>query len=191
MGITNSRFYLSQIANSAEQDFSFQPNSCAPSVKLGETNPQQRGVRKNRKRFMKRLFIFIMTSLCFTSIYAQCEKGSLYDNLFFTNGICEKDFIVEFLSFGKNPLINVQNEVKNEFEGKIKRLPNSSVAFLYNGTRYYISVDNKCDLSKISKGDSIRVKIVFFEDIRQPHKYENNFALIKKITLYSSRRYLH
>ena len=45
-----------------------------------------------------------MTSLCFTSIYAQCEKGSLYDNLFFTNGICEKDFIVEFLSFGKNPL---------------------------------------------------------------------------------------
>ena len=134
---------------------------------------------------MKRLFIFIMTSLCFTSIYAQCEKGSLYDNLFFTNGICEKDFIVEFLSFGKNPLINVQNKVKNEFKGKIKRLPNSSVAFLYNGTRYYISVDNKCDLSKISKGDSIRVKIVFFEDIRQPHKYENNFALIKKITLYS------
>ena len=124
-----------------------------------------------------------MTFLCFTSIYAQCEKESLYDNLIFTDGICEKDFTVEFLSFGKNPLINVQNEVKKEFKSKIKRLPNSSVAFLYNGIRYYISVDNKCDLSKISKGDSISVKIVFFKDLRQPHKYENNFALIKKISL--------
>lgn len=128
-----------------------------------------------------------MTFFCITGLYAQCDKKCLYDSLFFTNGRCEKDLIVSFVSYGKNPLIDTPSNVKKTIKSKIKRIPNSSVSFLYNGNRYYISVDNKCDLSRFSKGDTIMVKIVFFEDIKQPHKYENYFSLIKKIELYSPR----
>lgn len=134
---------------------------------------------------MKRLLMYIMTYFCITSLYAQCEKKCLYDSLIFINGRCEKELIVSFLSYGKNPLIDTQSNDKKKIKRKIKRIPNSSVSFIYKGDRYYISVDNKCDLSRFSKGDTIMVKIVFFKDIKQPHKYENYFSLIKKIKLYS------
>ena len=115
---------------------------------------------------------------------AQSGIDFLYDNLQFTNGVCQKTIDVTYLSVGKNPIShgNDKDDAIRKIKEQIKYLPHSSVHFSYKEKEYYISISDEYDLSSYSKGDKIRIDIVFFEDIKQPYKYEKPFSFITSVT---------
>ncbi len=58
-------------------------------------------------------------------------------------------------------------------------IPTSSIAFIYDGQEYYISLCNDCQCSKdLSSGDVITLKIAFFQDVKQPYDYLFPFAMV-------------
>ena len=107
-------------------------------------------------------------------IKAQSDVDRLYDNLQYTNGVCKKTINVTYLSFGKNPISpsNDKDDEIRKIKQRISYVPNSSVHFSYKEKEYYISIGNECDMTQYSEGDKIKIDIVFFEDIKQPCKYE-------------------
>ena len=117
-------------------------------------------------------------------IKAQSGIDCLYDSLQFTNGVCQKTIDVTYLSFGKNPISpgNDKDDAIRKIEEQIKYIPHSSVHFSYKEKEYYISIGNECDMTQYSEGDKIKIDIVFFEDIKQPCKYEKPFSLITSVT---------
>ena len=130
---------------------------------------------------MKIKIIIYMLLIYSNSIKAQCCIDSLYDSLLFTNGICKKTITATYLSCGKNQISSETNDNIRKIRKQIKYIPQSSVSFLYKDRKYYISVSNECDMSKYSKGDKIKIEIIFFKDIKQPYKYKNPFSFISSI----------
>ena len=117
-------------------------------------------------------------------IKAQSDVDCLYDSLRYTNGVCKKTIDVTYLSYGKNPISpgNDKDDEIRKIKQRISYIPNSSVHFSYKEKEYYISISNECDMTKYSEGDKIKIDIVFFEDIKQPYKYEIPFSLITSVT---------
>ena len=117
-------------------------------------------------------------------IKAQNDVDCLYDSLRYTNGVCKKTIDVTYLSFGKNPISqgNDKDDEIRKIKQRISYIPNSSVHFSHKEKEYYISIGNECDMTKYSEGDKIKIDIVFFEDIKQPYKYEKPFSLITSVT---------
>ena len=117
-------------------------------------------------------------------IKAQNDVDCLYDSLRYTNGVCKKTIDVTYLSFGKNPISqgNDKDDEIRKIKQRISYIPNSSVHFSYKEKEYYISIGNECDMTQYSEGDKIKIDIVFFEDIKQPYKYEKPFSLITSVT---------
>ena len=117
-------------------------------------------------------------------IKAQNDVDCLYDSLRYTNGVCKKTIDATYLSFGKNPISpgNDKDDEIRKIKQRISYIPNSSVHFSYKEKEYYISIGNECDMTQYSEGDKIKIDIVFFEDIKQPCKYEKPFSLITSVT---------
>lgn len=108
---------------------------------------------------------------------------SLYNNLQFENGVCYKTLNVSFLSFGKNPLNGQFSEGLSQIFKKGNDIPTSSIAFIYDGQEYYISLCNECQCSEdLSSGDEITLKIAFFQDVKQPYDYLFPFAMVIEIS---------
>ena len=117
-------------------------------------------------------------------IKAQNDVDCLYDSLRYTNGVCKKTIDATYLSFGKNPISpgNDKDDEIRKIKQRISYIPNSSVHFSYKEKEYCISIGNECDMTQYSEGDKIKIDIVFFEDIKQPCKYEKPFSLITSVT---------
>ena len=126
-----------------------------------------------------------MLMLLFFSNYikAQSDVDCLYDSLLYKNGVYKKSIDVTYLSFGKNPISsgNDKDDEIRKIMQRVSDIPNSSVHFSYKGQGYYISISNECDMTKYSEGDKIKIDIVFFEDIKQPYKYDKPFSLITSV----------
>ncbi|MDD7558415.1 MAG: hypothetical protein PUJ69_07085 [Porphyromonas somerae] len=71
---------------------------------------------------------------------------------------------------------------------EIKEIPKSSVSFVYEGQNYYISIKNECDTRRITYGERIRMRILFFEGIKQPYSFIHPFAVITKVELCYPRK---
>ena len=133
---------------------------------------------------MKNTIIMFILLIFGNQIKAQNGIDYLYDSLQFTNGVCQKTIDVTYLSYGKNQISpgNDKDDAIRKIEEQIKFLPHNSVHFLYKEKEYYISISDEYDLSRYSEGDKIRIDIVFFEDIKQPYKYEKPFSFITSVT---------
>ena len=72
-----------------------------------------------------------------------------------------------------------RNSLSNKKE--IKEIPKSSVSLVYKEKEYYISIKNKCDTRGIPYGEKIKIRIIYFEKLRQPYDFTYPFAIITKI----------
>lgn len=130
---------------------------------------------------MKNIFLLlIMVAFCNTA-KAQCGIDSLFFDLQYTNDTCKKTLIVTYLSYGKNQINTDSNNETHKIVKCIKYLPHSSISFLYKDKKYYISLSNDCDVSKIYKGDTIMIDITFFKNIKQPYEYKNPFSIVSSV----------
>lgn len=130
---------------------------------------------------MKRKLLIILSILCCNIINAQHGNDSFYDSLSFTNGICQKNIIVIYNSFGKNPLGSDSDSEVFKIKKELKYIPHSSISFFYKEKQYYISVANNCKLPAFNKGDTLQLSIKFFENIKQPYKYKHPFSIITSL----------
>ena len=133
---------------------------------------------------MKKRLLILLTiiAIAIPSLRAQNENDSLYCNLTYSNGICQKTLAVTYLSYGKNPIgyESTDKEV-DKIKEKLKYRPHSALSLLYKGQKYYICLNNECTSKNLSKGDKIEVNITFYKDIKQPNKEEYPFAIISSI----------
>lgn len=138
---------------------------------------------------MKRIGQFIIFSIGFTLIstflFAQneikskinneIETDSLFVNLNFNKkGICEKEFIVKYESFGKAAISKDRRALKKV----IGFIPTTSLAFSID-KRYYIPVledGNFFDLMhSLTEKELIKIKIRYYKNLKDE---DQNFALI-------------
>lgn len=106
------------------------------------------------------------------------ETGTLFSNLVFNKkGICEKEFLVKYESFGKASLHIDRREIKKI----IGFIPTTSLAFSID-KKYYIPVvedSNFFDLMhSLDDHESIKIRIRYYKNLKDDEKY---FALILSI----------
>ncbi len=134
---------------------------------------------------MKRIEKFILFSIGFalisTFLFSQNErslnneKDTLFVHLDFNNkGICEKEFIVKYESFGKAAISKDRRALKKV----IGFIPTTSLAFSID-KRYYIPVledGNFFDLMhSLTEKELIKIKIRYYKNLKDE---DQNFALI-------------
>ena len=133
---------------------------------------------------MKQRLLILLTiiTIAIPSLKAQNTNDSLYCDLTYSNGICQKTFAVTYLSYGKNPMgyESTDKEVA-KIKKELKYRPHSALSLLYKGHKYYISLNYECTPKNLSKGDKVEVNITFYNDIKQPNKEEYPFAIISSI----------
>ena len=133
---------------------------------------------------MKKRFLILLTiiAIAIPSLRAQNANDSLYCDLVYSNGICQKTLAVTYLSYGKNPMgyESTDKEVA-KIKKELKYQPHSALSFLYKGHKYYISLNNECTSKNLSKGDKVELNITFYKDIKQPDKEEYPFAIVSSI----------
>ena len=137
---------------------------------------------------MKSIKIFIVLGVLFafasTLAFAQNgeelnnETDTLFSNLVFNKkGICEKEFIVKYESFGKALIFADRKEVKRV----LGFIPTTSLAFSID-KKYYIPVvedSNFFDLMhSLDDHESIKIRIRYYKNLKDDEKY---FALILSV----------
>ncbi len=113
------------------------------------------------------------------------EKDGLYYDLQFVDGICVKEFVVHPLSVENSIL---RGEITEDMEQIMKKedVPKQVLLFYYHMYHYYISISNDCDLTYIknaeqSPSQEVKIRVKFYEKVKQPYHYELPFAVIETI----------
>ena len=134
---------------------------------------------------MKKIEKFILFSIGFalisTFLFAQNERSlnnetdTLFLNLNFNKkGICEKEFIVKYESFGKAALSTDRRAIKKV----VGFIPTTSLAFSID-KRYYIPVVEDCNffdlMHSLTDNELIKIKIRYYNNLKDE---DQNFALI-------------
>ena len=106
------------------------------------------------------------------------KTDSIYKDLNFNKkGICEKEFIVKYESFGKALIFADRKEVKRV----LGFIPTTSLAFSID-KKYYIPVvedSNFFDLMhSLDDHESIKIRIRYYKNLKDDEKY---FALILSV----------
>ena len=133
------------------------------------------------------LLIFVISFSCKTDAQS-LPDSSLYSHITYIDGKCEREIECIFQGIGRNPLDGDTLGIASAIKEEIKEIPKSSVSFVYKGENYYISIKNDCDTRKISYGERVRMRILFFERIKQPYSYIHPFAIIIKVELCHPRK---
>ena len=137
---------------------------------------------------MKSIKKFILFGVLFafasTLVFSQNDRelnyktDSIYKDLNFNKkGICEKEFIVKYESFGKALIFADRKEVKRV----LGFIPTTSLAFSID-KKYYIPVvedSNFFDLMhSLDDHESIKIRIRYYKNLKDDEKY---FALILSV----------
>ena len=66
-------------------------------------------------------------------------------------------------------------------------VPQNTLLFIYNANFYNISISNDCDLSYLKNkertpNDEIKIRVKFFENVKQPYNTDYPFAIIESIS---------
>lgn len=106
------------------------------------------------------------------------ETGTLFSNLVFNKkGICEKEFIVKYESFGKALIFADRKEVKRV----LGFIPTTSLEFSID-KEYYLPVvedSNFFDLMhSLDDHESIKIRIRYYKNLKDDEQY---FALILSV----------
>ena len=113
-------------------------------------------------------------------------KNELYQDLKFEEGICVKELEVENAALTESILHGNITENMSQIM-KEDEVPHHVLAFYYKYHLYFINIKNDCDVSclqnKISTmNDHYKIKIKFFENVKQPYKNIHPFALVESIS---------
>ncbi len=120
-------------------------------------------------------------------IQSSKDKSNLYYDLKFEDGICFKDFVVNAASVSENILQGNMTENMNLIMTE-SEVPQKSLSFIYQYNIYNISISNDCDLSCLkdkdrTTSDNYKIRVKFFENIKQPYQYKYPFAIIDSISI--------
>ena len=126
------------------------------------------------------LLIFTVLLPCKTNAQST-QDSSLYSNIKYVNGRYEREIECVFQGIGKNPIDGDTQGMASAIKKEIKEIPKSSVSLVYKEKEYYISIKNKCDTRGIPYGEKIKIRIIYFEKLRQPYDFTYPFAIITKI----------
>lgn len=141
------------------------------------------------KTILSKISLLIFVILLSCKMDAQCLPDScLYSHITYIDGKCEREIECIFQGIGRNPLDGDTLGIASAIKKEIKEIPKSSVSFVYKGQNYYISIKNECDTRRISYGERIRMRILFFEGIKQPYSFIHPFAIITKVELCHPRK---
>ena len=120
-------------------------------------------------------------------IQSSKDKSNLYYDLKFEDGVCIKEFVVNAASVSENILqgnmAKNMNLIMTESE-----VPQKNLSFIYQYNIYNISISNDCDLSCLkikdqTASDYYKIRIKFFENVKQPYQYKYPFAIIESISI--------
>ena len=126
------------------------------------------------------LLIFTVLLPCKTNTQST-QDSSLYSNIKYVNGKYEREIECVFQGIGKNPIDGDTQGIASAIKKEIKEIPKSSVSLVYKEKEYYISIKNKCHTRGIPYGEKIKIRIIYFEKLRQPYDFTYPFAIITKI----------
>ena len=114
------------------------------------------------------------------------ETKGLYHDLQFEDGVCVREFTVSNVSVYKSILhggiTENMKDVMNEDE-----VPKNTLSFYLGINHYFICISNDCDLSylkseKKDNYDEIKIRVRFFENVKQPYNNKYPFAIIESIS---------
>ena len=119
-------------------------------------------------------------------IQSSKDKSNLYYDLKYEDGICIKEFVVNAASVSENILHGDMTENMNLIMTE-SEVPQKALSFIYQYNIYNISISNDCDLSCLkikdqTASDYYKIRIKFFENVKQPYQYKYPFAIIESIT---------
>ena len=114
------------------------------------------------------------------------KRNGLYYDLKFEDGICVRDFVVEFGHIEGNILQGNMEENMNLIMEK-NEVPQKTLNFLYHANIYNISISNDCDLSYMKNkertpNEKLKIRVKFFENVKQPYNTDYPFAIIESIS---------
>ena len=129
-----------------------------------------------------------LNQLSETSVLFQnpADKTNLYYDLKFEDGICIKEFVVNAASVSENILQGNMTENMNLIMTE-SEVPQKNLSFIYQYNIYNISISNDCDLSclkdKDKSSDNYKIRVKFFENVKQPYQYKFPFAIVESISI--------
>ena len=114
------------------------------------------------------------------------KRNGLYYDLKFEDGVCVRDFVVDFGHIVGNILQGNMEENMNLIMEK-SEVPQNTLNFLYHANFYHISISNDCDLSYMKNkertpNEEIKIRVKFFENVKQPYNTDYPFAIIESIS---------
>ena len=114
------------------------------------------------------------------------KRNGLYYDLKFEDGVCIKDFVVDFGHVDENILHGNMEENMNLIMEK-NEVPQKTLNFLYHANIYNISISNDCDLSYMKNkertpNEKLKIRVKFFENVKQPYNTDYPFAIIESIS---------
>ena len=114
------------------------------------------------------------------------KRNGLYYNLRFEDGVCVKDFVVDFGHVEESILQGNMEENMNLIMEK-DDVPKNTLTFIYNANFYNISISNDCDMSYLKNkertpNEKIKIRVKFFEKVKQPYNTDYPFAIIESIS---------
>ena len=122
------------------------------------------------------------------SVYSQnlANKNNLYYDLKFEDGICVREYKINSATVSENILHGNMTENMNLIMTE-NEVPQKALTFLYQYIFYNISISNDCDLSCLNDkdrtaSDNYKIRVKFFENVKQPYQYKYPFAIIESIS---------
>ena len=162
-----------------EHDVPQRNDSVVIKVEIPEEHEKADSIDRHNWNLLSQLF---MPSAFFQGM---AGKNSLYYDLKFEDGICIKEFVVNAAYVSENILQGNMTENMNLIMTE-SEVPQNNLSFTYQYNHYNISISNDCDLSCLKNkdraaSDSYKIKVKFFENVKQPYQYKYPFAIIESI----------
>ncbi len=114
------------------------------------------------------------------------KRNGLYYNLRFEDGVCVKDFVVDF-GHVEESILQGNMEANMNLIMEKDDVPKNTLTFIYNANFYNISISNDCDMSYLKNkertpNEKIKIRVKFFEKVKQPYNTDYPFAIIESIS---------
>jgi hypothetical protein len=111
----------------------------------------------------------------------QPQMPSLYQNLIFINGKCEKKgIIVTYAGGGKANEHNIEDI--NAIDPRLLSGSNTALGFCYENYNYYIPIDDRISTLDYDIGDTLSIDIVFLsQKDRNGIRYLSYVSSIRKV----------
>ena len=114
------------------------------------------------------------------------KRNGLYYDLKFEDGVCVREFVVDF-GHVEESILQGHMEANMNLIMEKDDVPKNTLTFIYNANFYNISISNDCDLSYLKNkektpNDEIKIRVKFFENVKQPYNTDYPFAIIESIS---------